>query len=372
VTIVVRELGEAEREYWNAEVQRFACAHPLNAFEWGMVRSVDGWAPVYLCAERDGKFCGGMMILAKRLPFTQFTILYSQKMPVWDYDDDDALAALIDAAVRIGKRDDAIFLRVNPNITEVLTEGQKDKFVALGFKHLQQRWSFWNSPRDVARIDLTMIDSPKQYYDRLPKTTRASVRKSRRNGVTIEPAASKTELQGFYEMFRQFSIERNFMVRDYAYQERLWDTYLRQRMGRMLVAKYHGKIVGGTIDIAFAGKCLGMHGGSLSEYRGLGIDDALNVEGIQWAKENGCSWYSFRGVGTTPSQEAFKRKFMIEVVPLAGYYDLAFKPVLYRLFYWAEFTLLPLSWPVIIRARKLSDRVMRRLAAIDRATSKRK
>ena len=193
MTTIVRELTEADRQYWNAGIQRFASAHPLNAFEWGQVRSVDGWAPIYLCAERDGAFRGGMLVLKKKLPFSPFSILYAQKMPVWDHEDDDTLAALVEAAIAVGRRHRAIFLRINPNIAETQVEGQEDKFVKLGFRHLHQRWSFWNSPRDVARIDLTMFDSPQHFFDRLPKNVRANTRKATREGVSIEPAASKTD-----------------------------------------------------------------------------------------------------------------------------------------------------------------------------------
>lgn len=302
------------------------------------------------------------MILRKRLPFTPFTILYAQKMPVWDHCDDDTLGALVNAAIGIGNRENAIFLRINPNIPEALIEGQKDKFVALGFRHLPQRWSFWNSPRDVARVDLTAYDSPQQYFNQLEQKTRTDTRKARRRGVTIEVATTKAELEQFYEVFREFSLARNFMVRPYAYQERLWDTYLRQGMGRLLVAKYQGKIVGGYVSLAFAGKCLGMHTGTRDECRNLGIDDAFTLEVINWAKENGCAWFSFRGVGTTPSQEAFKRKFKPDTVALVGYYDLPFKPLLYKVFYWTEFTLLPAAWPLIIRIRKLADLVIKSLS----------
>lgn len=355
MTTTVRELTETEREYWNSEVQRFDLCHPLNAFEWGQVRSVDGWVPIYLCAERDGRFCGGLMILKKRLPYTGLTVLYAQKMPVWDYEDDRTLAALINAAIAIGKRENAIFLRINPNIPEAAIDGQKDKFVELGFRHLKQRWSFWNSPRDVARIDLTTFESPQRYFEHLPKNTRAGTRKARREGLAVEAARSKTELRQFYEMFKQFSLERGFMVRDYAYQEKLWETYLQRGMGRLLLAKYDGKVVGGSLDLVFAGKCLGMHGGSLRAYRKLAIDDSCNAEAIMWAKEKGCRWYSFRGLGSTDSQGAYKRKFMANVVPLVGYYDFPLRPMLYRLFYWAEFKLLPAAWPLIIRIRKTTD-----------------
>lgn len=357
MTPTVRELTETESEYWNSEVQRFDVCHPLNAFEWAQVRSVDGWVPIYLCAERDGRFCGGLMILKKRLPCTRLTVLYGQKMPVWNYEDDSTLAALVNAAIAVGKRENAILLRINPNIPEAALQGQKDKFVELGFRHLEQRWSFWNSPRDVARVDLTTFESPQLYFEHLPKNTRAGTRKARREGLAVEAARSKTELRQFYEMFKQFSIERGFMVRDYAYQEKLWETYLERGMGRLLVAKYQGKVVGGSLDLLFAGKCLGMHGGSLLAYRKLAVDDSCNAEAIMWAKEKGCRWYSFRGLGSTASQGAYKRKFMANVVSLVGYYDFPLRPLFYKLFYWAEFTLLPASWPAIIRIRKLADLV---------------
>jgi peptidoglycan pentaglycine glycine transferase (the first glycine) len=262
----VREISGAEREYWNTEIQRFESAHPLSAFEWGMVRSIDGWTPIYLCAEREGEFCGAIMILKKRLPYTPLTILYAQKMPVWDYDDDDTLAELVSAAIRIGKRGNAIFLRINPNIPETLMEGQKDKFIALGFRHLQQRWSYWNSPRDVSRVDLVPAANAEELFSRLGGSARRDIRRAQREELIIEPATTKAELEEFYRVFHEFTIEKGFMARAYAYQEKLWDTYLQQGMGRLLLAKHQGEIVGGSIDIAFAGKCLHMHVGAPKRY----------------------------------------------------------------------------------------------------------
>jgi lipid II:glycine glycyltransferase (peptidoglycan interpeptide bridge formation enzyme) len=363
-TTTVREITEAEREYWNKEVEQFKSADPLNAFEWGLVRRVDGWNPIYLCAERSGKCCGAMMILKKRIPFTPYSIMYAQEMPLWNEGDDETLRALICEAVKVGERERAILLRISPGIPEGSMQDGKDYFVALGFKHLDQRWSFWNSPRDVARVDLTAFDSPDDYFERLPKKTRASARKARREGVLLETATSKTDLKKFYEMFCQFSVERGFMVRDYAYQEMLWDTYLERGMGRLVIARLQGKVVGGSLDLIFAGKCIGMHGGSLQAHRGLGIDDAVNSEVIMWAKSSGCSWYSFRGLGSTPSQEAYKRKFLINVVSSVGYYDFPFRPTLYKLFHLSEFGILPRSWPLIMLVRRALDRVKRLLQSV--------
>jgi lipid II:glycine glycyltransferase (peptidoglycan interpeptide bridge formation enzyme) len=205
-------------------------------------------------------------------------------------------------------------------------------------------------------VDLTPAANAEELFKLLGRSARRDIRRAEREDLIIETATSKSELKEFYRVFLEFTIEKGFMARAYAYQEKLWDTYLQQGMGRLLLAKHRGEVVGGSIDLAFAGKCLHMHVGAPKRYRDLHINDALVWEGLKWSKENGCAWFSFRGVGTTPSQEAFKGKFNPRIVSLVGYYDLPFKPLLYKLFYWAEFTLLPFSWPLIILIRKLASR----------------
>jgi lipid II:glycine glycyltransferase (peptidoglycan interpeptide bridge formation enzyme) len=99
--------------------------------------------------------------------------------------------------------------------------------------------------------------------------------------------------------------------------------------------------------------------GTPYEYQKLQTYYAYVWESIRWAKAEGCSWYSFRGVGTTPTQEFFKKKFLPEVVGLVGYYDLPFSPLLYKAFYFGEFSLLPRAWPVLVNGRKLYNKVVK-------------
>ncbi len=358
---IVREISERERDYWNREIQRFEVVHPLNAFEWGMVRKADNWTPVYLVAERNGDFCGGMMILKKKLPFTPFTILYGQKAPVWDYHDNETLIELVAAAVQLGRKEKAIFLRIDPNIPEVFIEDWVDKFLSLGFRHLRQRWTFWNSPRDVYRINLTKFESPEQYFNLLDRDTRRCIRKATKEGVTVEVATNEDQLREFYRIFRDFSMGKGFMSRGYEYQKRLWDSYITRDMGRLFLAKYEGKIIGGLICIMFGKKCLAMHMGTPYQYHKLQTYYAYLWESIKWAKGRGCSWYSFRGVGTTSSQEFFKSKFLPEVVSLMGYYDYPGLKVLYPIFYWGEFQALPRAWPFLVGLRKAYRAATRRL-----------
>jgi len=322
-----------------------------------MVRSVDGWKPTYIVAEKEGQCLGGMMLLKKKIPFTPFSIIYGQRGPLWKFDDSETLDKIMAMARDVAREQGAIFLRIDPNIPEEFMVKYDDPFISLGFRHLDQRWSFWNSPKDVARIDLTTVDKAEDFLGLLHSSTRKCIRRSAKSGVSIEVATNEEDLKTFYGIFRTFTIGKGFMCRSYEYQKKLWDAYVEQGMGRLFLAKYKGEIIGGDFCIKFGSGAFGMHMGTPYEYRKLRANDAYVLEAIKWAKESGCKWFSFRGVGTTPTQEEFKKKFMPRPVAVVGYYDLPLRPLLYRLFFYGEFTVLPWAWPYLIRARKLYHRM---------------
>lgn len=350
--VLVREIAEEERDYWDREIQRFQFVHPLNAYGWGKVRSIDEWIPTYLVAERNGNFCGAMMILEKKLIYTPFSILYSPKGPIWEHNDRETLEKLTEKVKEIAKRKKAIFLRIDPNISENFINSNEDHLTSLGFIHLDQRWTFWNSPRDVSRIDLTTVKNSEEFFNLLDRDTRRCIRKAGKEGVIIESATKEEELKKFYKIFSEFAVGKGFMRRGYKYQKMLWDTFVIPGNGRLFLAKHNGEIIGGLICIMFGGKCLAMHMGTPYKYQKLQTYYAYVWESIKWAKERDCIFYSFRGVGTTPTQEYFKSKFLPEIVSLVGYYDLPFRSFFYRLFYYGEFTLLPKAWSIIINLRK--------------------
>ena len=352
-TVVVREITEAEREYWDRHMQEYAHVHPLNAYDWGGVRETDGWKAIHLIALGSEGFRGGLLILIKKLPLLPFSIMYGPKGPVCRTDDREAIQALHCRVAELARTHKSIFIRIDPNILEAESEAFEAIASQLGYIHLPQRWSFWNSPRDVYRIDLVPFDSPEALLNSLDRDTRRCIRKAAKEGVVLEPAADEGGLLAFYEIFRRFSVGKGFMARGYQYQKKLWDSYLASGRGRLLLASYHGNVIGGLVCIMFGKKCVAMHMGTPYRYQKLQSYYAYVWESIRWAKEQGCVWYSFRGVGTTPTQEAFKRKFGPTVIALTGYYDRPFIRSIYRLFYWCEFTVLPAVWPLIVKIRKL-------------------
>lgn len=348
----VVEIDERQRDYWDEAISQFDTAHPLNAFGWGKVRAVDGWSPTYFMVHRNEAVAGAVMILTKAAPLNGMSLMYAPKGPVCSPFDREAIEALLCKIRMEAKKKRAVFLRTDPNIQEDVISSGGDPFVNAGFIHLEHRWTFWNSPRDVYRIDLTKHSTAEEIFNSFDRDTRRCVRKARNEGVTIRPAESLRELEIFYAIFSEFSVRKGFMARSYAYQKSLWDEFISRGKGRLFLAIYQGQIIGGLICLIFAGKCLAMHMGTPYKYQKLQTYYAYLWESIKWAKENGCLWYSFRGIGTTPGQEGFKKKFGPKAVSLVGYYDLPFYYPLYRLFSFGEFEVLPRAWPILMKLRQ--------------------
>jgi lipid II:glycine glycyltransferase (peptidoglycan interpeptide bridge formation enzyme) len=346
------EIDEHRRDYWDREISRFESVHPLNAFGWGKVRAIDGWTPTYLMARKGDLVTGAVMILTKPIPLTGLSIMYAPRGPVFNPSDKETLKVLLESMRIKAKGKHAIFLRIDPNITEEMILKNGDSFVEHGVIHLKHRWTFWNTPRDVYRIDLTKVRTEDELFKTLDRQARKAVRKSRKQGVTVRHATSLNELDIFYKFFKEFTVEKGFMSRGYAYQKSLWEEYIMRGNGKLFIAVYENQIVGGLICLIFGKKCLAMHMGTPYQYQHLRSNDAYIWESIKWAKKKGCKWFSFRGVGSSSTEKRFKKKFGPEVVSLAGYYDLVFYPLLYRLFYTIEFEILPRIWHILMSFRK--------------------
>lgn len=357
MTLQIVKVDEENRAVWDKMVSTFPFAHPLNAYGWGKVRQIDGWQSVYFVAKEEDIVKGMIMVLIKKIPWTSFSIMYAPKGPVCDPENSNVLKSLINIVRDESNRYRTIFLRIDPNIAEDRFDNSIDPFVEAGFVHLEHRWSFWNSPRDVYRIDLSTVSTEEDLFNSIDRDARRCVRKAEKEGVSIRPAETLEELHKFYEIFSQFSVRKGFMCRQAKYQELLWNEYIVKGNGRLFLAIYNEEIIGGLICLLFNNRCLAMHMGTQEKYNKLQTNYAYVWESIRWAKERGCLWYSFRGIGTTPTQESFKRKFRPQAVALVGYYDFPFKPLIYKVFYKVEFEVLPRVWRTIMRARRIYKRI---------------
>jgi lipid II:glycine glycyltransferase (peptidoglycan interpeptide bridge formation enzyme) len=260
----------------------------------------------------------------------------------------------------MAKEKRTIFFRTDPHITEASMSEIDDPFIAEGFQHLPYRWTYWNAPRDVYRVDLAMGEGEEELFQSIDPKARTGIRKAKKEGVIIRPAESLEEVKAFHAAYKKFAIEKGFLFRSFSYQESLWKEFISRGRGRLFLSIHDGEIIGGQICLVFGELCVEMHRGVLYQHHKLRVNEALVWEGMRWAKGSGCRWYCQRGVGAGPLQK-FKQKFRPQLVSLVGYYDLCFYPRIYSIITFLEFKMLPSAVNIMMRLR-------RRIGKIGRST----
>src|SRR5690348_16512661 len=120
MTITIQEI--TDRGQWNAFLKSQPQGHLLQSYEWGELTQYLGERIYRLGALEDGQLVGAMMLtvspipLPASLPGMRFNWLYSRRGPA--VINADALAALVEHAHTLARREQAVALRLEPNIAD--------------------------------------------------------------------------------------------------------------------------------------------------------------------------------------------------------------------------------------------------------------
>ena len=161
------------------------------------------------------------------------------------------------------------------------------------------------------------------------------VKRAIKNGAEICEASSEQEIRDWYQILRQLYRQK---VRTPLWSEAFFLQFYRNGVGKFLLVKYNGQVIGGMMCPIFAGK-------AIYEWYVCGLDEAYREQypsvmatyaAIEYAKQNGLPVFDFMGAGVpdkTYGVRDFKMEFGGEVVEYGRYLYLQ-KPMLYRIGWW--------------------------------------
>ena len=341
-------LDERERERLNDFVASSPFAHFKQLYEWGEILEYEGTRTVRLAVERNGVLCASVAIYVRRLPGSAHTFLSGSRGPILDFADPRPLACLLQGVSEIARDHRAIFLRLDPDVSDESQE-VRDALGASGLLHLREKnWSSLSDPRVVMSIDLEAPES--ELFSRMRVSHRRNIRAIARKGIHLRDAVDENDVARFHRIWSQVGERKGFPVRSLDYYRRLWTLFVQQGRGHLWLAEKDDDTLAALLEIVVGRKSWILHSGSTTAARKLKPNEAMWWEAMMWAKRHGAKWCDFGGTGTDwPPEEdspgyslySFKRGFRAEAVCLSGYHDLVFKPRLYRLFRLAEEQLLP-------------------------------
>lgn len=334
MSLKTRLIDESERERYNSFVSRSPKGHILQSYEWGEVKARTGWVPLRLVVENGRDIVASVSILERNVPALKRKIFYAPRGPVLDYGDTELFDFLLDKVRSLASQRRAFVLKIDPDIPSSNKE-VVEYLSSRGFRAQMNNDFEGIQPRYVFRLDITR--DLEEIFSSMHSKTRYNVRLAMRKGVTVKDKCTKEDLRTFYEILKVTAQRDNFLIRSYGYFETLWECLVEKGLAKLFLAEYKGKAIAGTLAFIFGDKAWYIYGASSNEHRNVMPNYLLQWTMIEWAKENGCRIYDFRGVPGNLSPDnplyglyRFKKGFSGEYVEFIGEFDLPYSPFVYQ------------------------------------------
>ena len=268
-------------------------------------------------------------------------IMYSSRGPVCDIHNLAVMKQLTDGAKELAKKYNAIVLRMEPDI---LSDDQDFRNIVanLGYHIKDDAKDFKDEiqPRYVFRLDIKN-KTEEEIMAGFKQKWRYNIRLATKKGVTIKEG-TKEDLKDFHKIMVETGARDGFIIRPLEYFEKMYDELAPKHM-KLLMAYYEDKPISGIIPIMYGNKTWYLYGASSNSHRNLMPNYLLQWEMIKQAIANKHDMYDFRGVSGVVDEShpqyglyRFKKGFGAEFTEFIGEVYLPFKPLVYKMYKFAE------------------------------------
>jgi CelD/BcsL family acetyltransferase involved in cellulose biosynthesis len=153
----------------------------------------------------------------------------------------------------------------------------------------------------------------------LPESTRRAIEKARREGVSVRAAECRDELRMFFEMHLKVrKYKYRLLAQPYRFFENIWEQFLTQQRGVLLLAFHRDAVIGGTLYLEWNDTLYYKFNASAMAALAHRPNDLLTWEGIRYGKSRGYGRLDF-GLSDCDQEGLlrFKRKFATDEKPIA-------------------------------------------------------
>lgn len=317
------------------EYEAFLESHPEGHFAqsalWAKQKPAWRWKAI-VCRDETGKIKGAISFLIRRMPIVCRNMMYACRGPVCDLTDKATFAELMNASKTLAKEEKAYVIKIDPDVPSSNTDfaamleqhGFHTRDTGKNFEAIQ--------PKYVFRLYLngrTEEEIQAGFHQKWRYNIRVAVKK----GVEIR-LCGKEMVPEFARIMIETGLRDNFATRPPEYFEAMLDN-LGDKC-RLYMAFYEGQPIAGTLAILYGDKVWYLYGASSNEHRNLMPNYLLQWSMMQWAIENNCRVYDFRGVSGDISEDnphyglyRFKKGFGGDFTEFVGEYDYVQNKLMY-------------------------------------------
>lgn len=334
-------LDETNKDQYKVFLERHDRCNFQQSLEWGRVKT--SWKnEVVLAEDEQGNIIGSLSILIRKIPiFGHF--MYSSRGPVCDIHDEAVMRQLTEGARELAKKYHAFILKIEPDIK---TEDQEFRKIVtkLGYKIKDDAKDFKDEiqPRFVFRLDIKN-KTAEEVLKGCHQKTRYNIRLAKKKGVIVKDG-TRDDLKDFHKIMVETGKRDDFIIRPLSYFEKMYDELAPEHM-KVLMAYHEDQPIAGIIPIMYGNKTWYLYGASSNQHRNLMPNYLLQWYMIEESIKMGKDVYDFRGVSGVVDEThpqyglyRFKKGFGAEFTEFIGEIYIPFKPVVYKLYQFAEKT----------------------------------
>jgi lipid II:glycine glycyltransferase (peptidoglycan interpeptide bridge formation enzyme) len=306
-------------------------SHPLQSWQWGEFREKTGVKVVRRGIFKNDKIADGFQLTIHKIPRTPWNIGY---LPKASWPDNQVLSEL----VKIGKKHNCIFIKLEPNIEKSKVKSQKSKLQLKTQKFNLRKSSHPLFTKHTFRIDLTKSEG--KLLKQMKSKTRYNVRLAQKKGVKVVEDNSKGAFDEYITLMKETTKRQKFYAHDEVYHGKMWEALYPAGIAHLLKAVYKEETLVIWIVFLFNGVLYYPYGASSNKHRNLMASNLNLWEAIRWGKKHGAKLFDLWGaLGPNPDKadphygfHRFKKGYGGKLVELVGSYDLVLKPLHYSIY----------------------------------------
>jgi lipid II:glycine glycyltransferase (peptidoglycan interpeptide bridge formation enzyme) len=270
----------------------------------------------------------GLMVKAQAT--TKASYLYCPKGPATNRI--KSLESFLLKAIEIGKKNDCLFLRIEPNPLMPINANK------LGLKEVDSNsvLSRQHSPENTLLLDLEETET--ELLESMKPKTRYNIRLALKRGIEIRESISTDDLEFFYKLSVGLK-KRGYTPFDYLHYYNLFTTLSKEGLAKMFVAEHQNEILSIMIVTYFGKTATYLHSASSDNKRELKPNHLAMWTAILDAKKRGFKIFDFWGIAPNddPNHKwagitSFKKGFGGTQINSMVAYDYPIKKNLYKIY----------------------------------------
>lgn len=286
--IQIREI--TDKTAWEQFVKGSSPSIVLQSWNWGQFQKALHRKVWYL-----GIFEGEDQIgacLCYMIPTKLRTHLYTSNGPIFDIEKGQStIKPLLDHLKTIARNEGALFVRLDPLIAD--SQSNRDMLENFGLvcsktnTQAENRWIL-----DIKPDEETLLAN-------MRKNTRYAIRRSTKEGVTVQSSSDPKDFDKFWPLFLQTVETQKFVPHPKEYFVKQITAFKADQDYHIYWAEHNGKILATALIASYGDTSYYLHAASSTEDKNIFPAHALIWKALLDSKNNGQKYFDFWGIAPT-------------------------------------------------------------------------